>query len=337
MKASEENVFNACEMLYEKTGKYPTADEIIEVTGGGKKDVLQHKKKWEACRYLTENEFDIPARWVSLLADLHKEIQLDNKAFLSSENEKHTLALQEIQGQLRVSTEDNQNLAKQLKDLGVDLKKALELIEEKDAALESSKKIIDQHKSNEAQLGIEISERSIEIKGLNAQLIQERETKKEELERANTQSHLVAEQLRKESNELKEEVRSLQEKVYELNTQNMVANSEYARIKTENSVLKNQVSDTKKQLSEKSNHLENVEKGKVQVEKELAESVVTASKLPLLEEMNQMLRVNAGEQERLLESLKAENQLYKGNCDFLKNENSDLEKVIEGLTQQTEE
>ena len=50
MKATEENIFPACDKFFSDKNRVPTADEVVAMCGGGKKEVLAIKN---GKRYIT--------------------------------------------------------------------------------------------------------------------------------------------------------------------------------------------------------------------------------------------------------------------------------------------
>ena len=96
MKASEETIFPVCDAFFEQHHRTPSADEVIAISGGGKKEVLKIKKKWESLHYLKENDLDIPTRWLSHLGEFFKEAKTDIAVEKASLKEEYTSAIDEL-------------------------------------------------------------------------------------------------------------------------------------------------------------------------------------------------------------------------------------------------
>lgn len=170
MKATEENVFLACDAFYAKHKKDPTGDDLLAICGGGKKEVLALRDKWRALQYLKSNCLDVPTEWVAFLAKFYREISSEIDLLKASRLEEINASIIKIQGRLTETlvekTDLEGRLTKCLQDLEHERVNGTELSK----SIGAAELRIEQLTLKAQQQNVEMSQKDLQLKLLQDQI-----------------------------------------------------------------------------------------------------------------------------------------------------------------------
>jgi len=294
MKASEENIFPACDKFFEEKHRAPTADEVIQMCGGGKKEVLAIKKKWEALNYLKENGLNVPVRWLSMLGDYFKSIQEDIDAERSNMKAEIVEMVESVKDELMVERQkrievesQNKSLLDQieaLNTLNLDLKASVSAAEMQVGKLTALKE----------KLNAEISEKTLQIRLQIDQINDLKQEHEHALNRLKDNYDSIVKDGKSENKNLNERlnqrIEEFGDKCDSLNDKLMVANSEKERVKTELQVAKKEAKEKLASIN-RLNSKNTILASKVsELEKQLSVLTAKAAQIPKLEALIESLK-----------------------------------------------
>lgn len=90
--STERVVFDFCDAYEADTGRTPTAAAILDSCGGGKREVLEHRKNWELLRKI--NPGGLPT---STFSDLKKVCEFTEQLYKSKYEERESELQREIE------------------------------------------------------------------------------------------------------------------------------------------------------------------------------------------------------------------------------------------------
>lgn len=90
--SSERVVFDFCDSFKADNGKAPSAAAILEACGGGKKEVLEHRRNWESLK--KENPGGLPT---STYSDLIKVCEFTEQLYKSKYEKREEELIKEIE------------------------------------------------------------------------------------------------------------------------------------------------------------------------------------------------------------------------------------------------
>lgn len=257
MKATEENVFLACDEFYAKHKKEPTGDDLLAICGGGKKEILALRDQWRALRYLKSNCLDVPTAWVSFLAKFYREISSEIDLLKAIRLEEVNASIAKMQEKLTVTLEEKTDLESKLIKSQLDIEVARDSSEKLSTSLCAAEQRIEQFNLKAQQQNVEMSQKDLQLELLRDQIntikedhLRELANQKQQYEASIAEKNDLLESAQKNITELKEEAYRVSKDLLKLETLHESDVSEVRRLTKELSEAKDRENSVVKQLRE---------------------------------------------------------------------------------------
>ena len=238
MKASEENIFPVCDHFFDEHKRIPTADEVIAISGGGKKEVLIIKKRWEALHYLKQNGLNIPTRWLSMLGDYFKATQEDVKAEKEKAHDDAKIKIDTVNSELTLEREAHQIEKQRYSQLVESVGKLKEEISSLKDSLRASELQLEAVNDVKSKQSAEISEKTLQVRLQIDQINDLKQEHEVNLDRLKQSYETALKDHKGDIQNLNDRIEALNAKYDLLGDKLMVSNSERERLKTELSASK---------------------------------------------------------------------------------------------------
>ena len=285
MKATEENIFPACDKFFSDKNRVPTADEVVAMCGGGKKEVLAIKKKWEALHYLKEHGLNVPTRWLSMLGDYFKAIQEDIDAERSNMELEIAAKVETVNVELRAEKQKGFELASKNTVLLADIEALEKQNDNLQASVSAAELQVGKLSALKEKLNAEISEKTLQVRLQIDQINDLKQEHEHVLSRQKNDHEAIIKDCKSDINKLNERIKEHVDKCDVLNDRLMVANSERERLKSE-------LQAAKKELKERAVYVDEVNSKNTllasrisELEKQLSAETAKAAQIPKLESL----------------------------------------------------
>jgi chromosome segregation ATPase len=297
MKATEENIFPACDKFFSDNNCVPTADEVVAMCGGGKKEVLAIKKKWEALHYLKQHGLNVPTRWLSMLGDYFKAIQEDIEVERNNMEVEINEKIESVNVELIAEKKKKLELASKNTVLLDDLEALKVQNDNLKTSMSAVEMQVERLSSLKEKLNAEISEKTLQVRLQIDQINDLKQEHENILSRQKDDHEEIVKNYRSDINNQNERIKEYVSKCDTLNDRLMVANTENARLKSE-------LQSAKKESKEKTVCVDELSLEKTlltsknsELEKQLSEEISKTAQISRLKALIEQLKQQQMESE----------------------------------------